>query len=162
MKRLSALLLVSGILLFAVSCNFSKGTYTNSTIGLTYSYNGLKVGNVTLHESSKNNPLKGKEIKIGKVLYINIDNISGFTEEDGKIYPGCQIIVTDEDGNVALKEDDLYKGGYDPKQASAFWLNVTMGSPIVAGKQYKTEAHIYDKKNEKNKLDITVESDVIQ
>ncbi|NDV70091.1 hypothetical protein [Dysgonomonas sp. 25] len=145
------------------ACSFSAGTKAKPTVGLSYSYNGFRIDDVKVFDTNKNTPLKSKEIAMGKTLFISIENLTGFTVEDGKIYPGGELTVTDPDGNVVLEGSDLYKGeaGYDPG-TNVFSLTVRMGAPIVAGKEYITSGRIYDLKNPDNELNITVKSEVVK
>lgn len=158
-------LLLCFLLLAAIvsACNFSKGAGTKPGIGLSYSYNGFRVSDITLHDSSKDNPIKNKKIKYGHVLYVNIEGIKGFVVEEGRVYPGCEVTVTDLDGNIALQGSDLYPAeGYEIGDAATLYLMITMGDPVVAGKEYKTAAHIYDKRNPENVVDITIESEIVE
>lgn len=144
------------------ACSFSKGAKTEPLIGLTYSFNGLHVDDIGLFDTQDGNKLKSREISIGKTLHVQLYGVKGFTEEDGKVFIGCHLKVTDEEGNVALENEDLFpsESGYVSDQVGNLLLKVTMGSPIVAGKDYVTTAHIYDKKNPENVIDVTVKSEV--
>ena len=163
MKASNQILLFLVCICVITSCSFSKGSKTLPLLGLSYSYNGLSVDDIKLYDTNENSPLKNKKIKIGRTLLIYIEDLTGFMVEDDKIFPACEITVTDPDGNIMLHSDDLYtdQSGYDANMNN-FSLTVGMGSPIVGGKDYKTVAHFYDKKNPKNKLDITVKSEVIE
>ena len=155
---LSALLLLAVVVL--VSC--SKGVKAEPLIGLSYSYNGFFVDGVSLYQASDKAKLKNKEIKLGESLVIIVENLRGFTVENEEIYPACKISVTDPDGNVIMESEDIYDGQSYKKEQNNFSLTVTMGNPIVAGKEYVTTANLYDKKNPENKIDITVKSEVIE
>lgn len=157
---LSFILLLS--LATLVSCNFSKGIFTKPAIGLSYSYNGFRVKDVNLYNTDRNNPLKSKEFKIGQVLLIDVEELTGFTVENDRIYPGCEVTVTDPDGNIALHSSDLYENesGYS-SQERKFIVTIVMADPIVAGKDYKTTIRFFDKKNPDQTLDIAVKSKVV-
>ncbi len=153
-----ALILLSVVMF--VSC--SKGVKALPLIGLNYSYNGFFVDGVRLINADSKAELKNKEIKIGETLYIAIDKVRGFKEEDGKIKPACKVTVTDPEGNVVLGSDDVYAGQDYEKGTNNFSVTVKMGAPIAAGKTYTTEVSLYDKLNPEYKVDITVKSDVIE
>lgn len=149
-------------ILMVSSCSFSKGTKAEPLIGLSYSYSGFKIDDVNLFDTDKNTPLKNKKIKIGRTLLVSIEGLTGFTVENDQISPVCEVTVTDPEGNVALHSDDLYANAAGfAANMSDFFITITMGSPIVPGKNYKTVANLYDKKNPENRIDVTVKSEVI-
>mgnify|MGYP003623429965 FL=1 len=104
MKKLATFVLLAAIL---TGCSFSKGVKTDLTTGLTYSYNGFGIKDAVV--LCNDSPVKGKTYPEGSILKIELHGVKNYTMEDEKAYPGCSILVTDEDGNVTLKNDDIFE-----------------------------------------------------
>ena len=161
-KRISILLLLLPAVILS-SCSFHKGAKEKPAIGLSYSYSGITVSDVKLYDSYRDNPLIGKKIPYGNTLYVAVEGISKLTVENGRVYPGCEVTVTDLNGNIALQGKDLYPAeGYTVEESATLYLEITMAAPVVAGETYKTTARIYDKKNPEKGVDITIESEVAE
>jgi len=47
-------------------------------------------------------------IKLNEEAYLLVEGLSGFTVEDGKVFPGLAIKASDNDGNMILDEADLF------------------------------------------------------
>lgn len=159
MKKLITLALLTVIL---VSCNFSKGINTDLTTGLTYSYNGFGVSKVkVLYKNSE--PIKGKTHPKGSSLKIELHGVKNYTEENGKIYPGCSVAVTDKEGNVVLESEDLYKDyKATKKDFQVPYITLDFGNSFSPGQEYTFNAHFFDKKNPENVIDIKLEFEVEQ
>ena len=158
MKKLFTLILLTTIL---SGCNFSKGIKTDLTTGLTYSYNGFRIDKAIVVNNNK--PVQGKKHPINSKLGVILQGVKNYTVEDGKVYPGCSLEVTDEAGNIVLHNDDIFEGTEATKEeASALSISVTLGNPIVAGNNYMLKAHVYDKKKPENAIDIELGFEVTE
>lgn len=157
MRKIVTLILLAGIL---VSCNFSKGVKTELSTGLTYSYNGFRVNDVKIFDNYSQ-PVKGKSYPKGTVLNIKLYGIENYVEEDGKIYPGCSVKLTDTNGKEVLESDDIFKDYITTKDKFAVpVITLTLFDPVVAGEKYIVNIHFYDKKKPENIIDIKLEFEV--
>ncbi len=158
MKKLMTLAFLAAIL---VSCNFSKGIKTDLTTGLTYSYNGFALDKAIV--MNNNNTVNSKNHPLNSKLIVVLQGIKNYTEVEGKVYPGCSLDVTDEAGNVVLHYDDMFEGAEATKEdASVLSLSVTIGEPMAVGKNYTFKAHVFDKKNTENTIDIDLDFEVTE
>jgi hypothetical protein len=155
-KSICSLFIIS---LVITGCNFSKGIKTDLKTGLTYAYNGFRVEGVKAYDTYLK-PLKGNKLPETSTLHLEIDNIKGPVETEGKIYPGCSLTVTDKEGNVLIDKDDLYKdteNGLSPEEFVKPIIKVVLANPIVAGKVYTVRARFYDKKKESSYLEVNMD-----
>lgn len=158
MKKLITVLLFTAIM---SGCNFSKGIKTEFSTGLTYSYNGFRIDDVKVLNSSLN-PIKGKKHAEGTVLRIELHGIKGYAVENGKIYPGCSVGVTDNEQNIILKNEDIFKDYETTADHFAVpYINLSFGNSFLAGKEYELNAHFYDKKKPENIIDIKLKFEIV-
>lgn len=160
MKRHSFIIFIA--VLFCMSCSFSKGVKKDLKTGLSYSYNGLKLGKFEVLDSYQI-PLSSNKLPEGSVLYFIINDIGNYTITDGKVNIGCSLKVVDVDGNILFNVDDLYKDkeNMDAVEARNLIVSVRLSNPITAGKEYNVQMHLYDKKNEKNTINAEIKIDLI-
>jgi len=155
-KKLTTLILLTVLL---SGCNFSKGVKADLTTGLKYSYNGFGIDEAKVF--CNGSPAKSRNYPEGSILKIELHGIRNYEVENGKISPGCSIVVTDEEQNIVLQSDDLFKGVEVSKEQFAVPnITVTFGNSFSAGKKYTLNAHFYDKKKPENVIDIEQTFDV--
>ena len=142
-------------------CSFNKGVKKNLATGLYYSHNGFKGNNVVAY-NGYNERLQDNKLPENSILMLYFDNIENFTVVDGKVSIGCELTVTDPDGNTMLHYDDLYKDlkAVSLEDAKYSHVRVTLAKPIVAGKTYTVKSKLFDKKNEKNYVNVDMEVEV--
>src|ERR1035437_2610505 len=95
------LLLLSLFLVMASSCNFSKGVKKDLATGLSASYNGFSMDDIYL-SSKDNNRLNNNTVTLGSPISIIVKGVDNFEEKDGKVFPGCMILLTDKSGKEIL------------------------------------------------------------
>ena len=149
MKRtkIMATLAISALLL-VISC--SVGAKKDLLSGLSIKYNGFTVGNSYLVKDNK----QTTDVKIqpGKVISLVFSDLGGFTELEGKAYPGASILVTDSKGKTVLDMPDLFTQ-YDStgvdialvKQA----LSIDFTAPASGyekGETFTWKSKVWDKK----------------
>lgn len=94
MKQL--LFLFCAVFLFSISaCNFSKGVKKDLGTGLSSSYNGFAVDDIYLTDADGNR-LAGNTITLGSKIGILATGVDYFAEKDGRVFPGCRILLTDK------------------------------------------------------------------
>ena len=133
MKTISVTILVLAVL---TSCNLSKSVEKDFISGILTKGDGLSCDNVYLsvneEETKQNTFIYGQKFKM------NFDNISGFKKENDYVFPGMEMIVTNNKGDTVLQSDDLYSGYTEGLNLSPLLLSatVTPASPINSGGEY--------------------------
>lgn len=93
----------------------------------------------------------GNEIELDKELILNLYGLTGFNEIVGKIFIGCNLILTDETGKEIIYHKDLYSY-YDVSGIEAadikskFSISLNLQTPIKKGGTYTWKSRIWDKK----------------
>lgn len=134
-----------------------------SLVNIQHKENGLSFEDIWFSEEK--GKLPENKVKIGSTAAIFLKGLKGFTEEEGKVYPGCRLIVTDKDGNTMLKYDDLFanQDGASPDVVyESFYTTVTYDNPITADKTYNVDMYVFDKKNTNNSIQINMAVEVIK
>jgi hypothetical protein len=81
--------------------------------------------------------------------------VENFQEENGKVFPGCQLILTDKNGKELLNLPDLFgdlKGGLNKDESNDLRAKLTTGKPMVKGETYNLKARFFDKKNVESEI----------
>jgi len=156
-KLKSCLLSFVVLAMLFTSCNFSKGSYKDLGTGLSYTYNGFTLDKIVLLDGY-NEPLSNNKLPEASSLLLLVKDFKNYTVENGKVYLGCRILVTDSEGKEALSIEDLYEkvDGIPVEDIDNQAFQVRLANPIVSGGTYHVTYHLYDKKNEKNQLNASV------
>jgi len=148
MRKKSVIILLMAFIFNA--CNFSVGTFKDLSTGLKLSNNGLSYTEGYL--SMDNAKLSSNEFPLNKVVYLFFDGVEGFTEAEGKVYPGASLVITDEMDNKILEVADLFEqyaeSGLSIEDSKSISLSITTGNPMEAGKKYLWKSKIWDKKGQ--------------
>jgi hypothetical protein len=145
MKQKQILAAMLSILLLS-SCNFSKGVKKDLTTGLSTSYNGFAVDDVYL--TVDGNKLSSNKVTLGKEILVVANGVENYGEKDGKVFPGCSILLTDKAGKEILNLADAFadmKDGVESSKASMLNATLNTGNPMVAGETYHLKTRFYDK-----------------
>lgn len=156
MKNFSIILLIISLSI-CLSCNYSKGIKTDLTTGLSSSYNGFTVTDIYL--TVDNTKLSSNKISLGKEVVLVADGVDYYQEKDGKVFPGCRIILTDKSGKEILNLPDAFAdqiNGQDKNKAGLLSATITTGSPMRVGETYHLNVRFFDK----NKNESEIISDV--
>ncbi|MGN6418704.1 MAG: hypothetical protein ACTHMC_14515 [Pseudobacter sp.] len=151
MNRLS---IIAMLFVFCCSCNFSKGVKKDLSTGLTTQYNGFRVEDAWL-EDGNGNKLSSNKIPMGTTLLVVASGVSNFTEKNGRVYPGCQILLTDTAGTEMLNIADAFAGnteGFKPEEATRLTATLNTGKPMETGATYILKTAFFDKQNKENKI----------
>lgn len=156
---LSLIAAMTGLLVGCNGCHFSKGFSKDLTTTLSVRYNGFTIGRFLLTDNH-NRPLDDNKVK-GDVPFRIVGNgIEGYSEEEGKAYPGCALTVTDETGKQILNIRDLFAGhpeGLSPADAANIAAVFTIPSALGIGKTFHVQSRIFDKKNTANEIIATAD-----
>jgi hypothetical protein len=158
MKSLNVIFIVIAVL---VSCNTNKSVQKDLVSGLLTKGDGLSCDNIYL---SVNDQKTNKSTFVyGQKLKMNFDNIKGFKEENGNVFPGMQIFITGKSGDTLLQSGDLYQMYDNGLNLSPLLLHadLTVATPISSDGDYTMFVNIWDKKGKgkfKGELDFKVVS----
>ncbi len=138
------------IILFYCSCSggFSKGVKKDLSTGLTAAYNGFALEDIYL--SSNDSKLSSNKIALGEKISIIASGVDNFKEKDGKVFPGCSIILTDNSGKELLNLADAFadmQAGTTKDQARTLRAQLNTGDPMMVGATYHLKARFFDKNN---------------
>jgi len=145
--------------MFLTGCKFSTSVKKDLTSGLTSAGDDITCEDVYL--TVNNERITRNSFIYGETLYINFDDVKGFTNENGKVFPGLVITVISQAGDTVWKTDDLYsqsKEGfnYSPLNLTA---DLTVAAPMQSKNEYSLFIDIWDNKGEglfKTKFDFKV------
>jgi hypothetical protein len=153
MKQIS--FFVWGILLFSItSCNFSKGVKKDLATGLSASYNGFTVSDMYLADGDGNR-LGSNTITLGSKISVMASGVDYFEEKNGKVFPGCSILLTDKNKKEVLNLADAFSGmtdGTTAAEAKVLRASVNTGDPMVVGDTYHLHIRFFDKNKKDNEI----------
>jgi sulfate adenylyltransferase subunit 1 (EFTu-like GTPase family) len=141
------------------ACNFSVGTNTDLTTGLSYSYNGFRVDRVVL-VGPDNAAMGNNEVVLNSQVTILVQGLSNYELKNEKAFPGMSMTVTDKGGVAVISEADLFsegKEGYPAVDASSLRSIVTVAQPMVSGETYHVKIRVWDKIKPENELTAEVD-----
>ncbi len=136
------------------SCHFSKGVKKDLSTGLSASYNGFALDDIYLTDD-KGNRLTANLIALGSKLVVVATGVDYFTEKDGKVFPGCTIILTDKTGKEILNLQDAFSemvNGTTKVEAKTLQASLNTGDPMVVGETYHLYVRFYDKNKKENEI----------
>lgn len=138
------------------SCQFSKGFKQDLKTGLKVSYNGFAIEEayLTLNEE-ETKKLTSNKIPLGSKVNIWASGVKNFKEENGRVFPGCEMILTNKNGKKLLNIPDLFSDkndGVSKDEATALNAKLTTGKPMIAGDIYNLKTRFFDKKNTENEI----------
>lgn len=152
MKLLLSLLL-STVFIFS-SCNYSKGIKKDLATGLSASYNGFSIDDAYLTDANDKR-LANNKISLGTPLAVVVTGVDNFVETNGKVFPGCTILLTDKAGKEILNLPDAFadmKEGTTAAEAKQLQAKLNTGDPMVVGETYHLYVRFYDKNKKENEI----------
>lgn len=135
-------------LLTMISCDFRNSVYKDLKTGMITKGKGLScedvfltIGEMTIYKNT---------FIYGDVFKVNFKNIEGFESIDGHVFPGMSLIVTKENGDTLLKNNDIYADLISGTNHSPLLLTseVTVAYPIHSNGKYTLDITIWDKKGD--------------
>ena len=142
------------VTLHSCSGGFSKGVKKDLTTGLSASYNGFALEDIYLTDA-KGNKLSDNKISLGTPLAIEAAGIENFVEKDGKVFPGCTIVLTDKAGKEILNLPDAFaemKAGTTPAESKVLQASLNTGSPMLIGETYHLKVRFFDKNKKESEI----------
>lgn len=151
--KIKILMVAICALLFACSGSFSKGVKKDLATGLSASYNGLTLNDIYLVVDSAK--AKSNKFPLGKKVVVEAQGVDFFTVEQGNVFPGCAMILTDKTGKEILNIADAFEhlnNGTSAEQATVLDATLNTGEPMVPGETYRLKVRFFDKKNSANEI----------
>lgn len=142
------------ISLITISCQFSKGVKKDLNTGLSASYNGFALDDIYLADENKNR-LSSNKIQIGTKMLIVATGVNYFEEKDGKVFPGCTIILIDKNKKELLNLPDAFedmKEGTPVTEAKTLQAQLNTGEPMLPGETYHLNVRFFDKNKKENEI----------
>jgi hypothetical protein len=144
------------VLIFILpACNFSKGVKADLSTGLTASYNGFAIEDIYLSEGDDGKKLNSNKITLGSPVNVQVTGVENYKEENGIVFPGCQMILTDSSGTTLLNIPDLFAdktAGFPKAEATTLRAKLSTGEPMAVGRTYKLKCRFYDKKKKESEI----------
>ncbi|MBK6520943.1 MAG: hypothetical protein KBG47_00225 [Bacteroidia bacterium] len=152
-------ILATCLALFGCSGSFSKGVKKDLSTGLTATYNGLTLSEIYLVVDEQK--ANSNKIVLGKKVIVVANGVDYFTVENGKVFPGCSIVLTDKKGKELLNLPDAFghlNDGTSASEAATLQAELNTGEPMLVDEKYLLKVRFYDKRNKENeiKADITL------
>jgi hypothetical protein len=153
MKRI-CFFIFSIVLIALASCNFSKGVKKDLSTGLSASYNGLAMDDIYLTDSAGNR-LNNNRISLGNKIAIVATGVDYFETKDGKVFPGCRMVLTDKNKKEVLNLPDAFSemvNGTPQAEAKSLQASLTTGNPMVVGETYHLSIRFFDKHKKESEI----------
>jgi hypothetical protein len=160
MKTLKIVVVILSVVLYSCKGGFSTGVKKDLSTGLSTSYNGFAVDDVYL--TVDGNKVNSNKVSLGKQILVVANGVDYYEEKNGKVFPGCSIVLTDKNGKSILNIADAFadlKDGFEPEKASMLNATISTGDPMVVGETYHLKTRFYDK--QKPTSIITSEVDLV-
>lgn len=151
-----------GLLLFACSGGFSKGVKKDLGTGLSAAYNGFTLSDIYIVMDGKK--ASNNKIPLGKKIYVEAAGVDFYEVVDGKVFPGCSIILTDKAGKELLNLPDAFSdlnAGINAKDAGMLDATLNTGDPMQVGQTYLLKVRFFDKKKKESEIVAQVELEMI-
>jgi len=153
MKRIFVFIF-SFTLVTLFSCNYSKGVKKDLTTGLSASYNGFAVEEIYLADNSENR-LNNNKVSLGSKIAVLATGVNYFSVKDGKVFPGCRIILTDKNKKEVLNLPDAFAditNGTTEAEAKTLKASLNTGNPMEVGETYHLSVRFFDKNKAENEI----------
>jgi hypothetical protein len=136
------------------SCNYSKGVKKDLTTGLSASYNGFSTDDIYLTDASGNR-LGSNKIVMGSKIAIVATGVDHFATKDGKVFPGCRIILTDKNKKEVLNLPDAFSdmvNGTTEAESKTLQASLNTGNPMLVGETYHLNVRFFDKNKKESEI----------
>lgn len=152
MKKIIFLLI--NTLFVLSSCQFSKGVKKDLNTGLSASYNGFALDDIYLANETGNR-LSSNKITLGSKVLVVATGVDYFSDKEGKVFPGCSIILIDKNKKEILNLPDAFAdmtNGIPVAEAKTLQASLNTGDPMLIGETYHLSVRFYDKNKMENEI----------
>ena len=147
-------LILFAFLSLITSCQFSKGVKKDLKTGLSASYNGFAIDDIFLADGDKSR-LGNNKISLGTKLLVIATGVDYYAEKNGRVFPGCTIILTDKNKKELLNLPDAFedmKDGTPAAEAKTLQAQLNTGEPMTIGETYHLNVRFFDKNKKENEI----------
>ncbi|MBN2432444.1 MAG: hypothetical protein JXQ27_13290 [Acidobacteria bacterium] len=127
-------------------CNFNVGTRSDFMSGLSVQNNGLSLEDAYLVVGGAK--LQKRTLSRGEDLVLSLEGVQGFTEIEGRVFPGASLQVKDTTGSIILDEPNLFAQyettGVTPEAGRTLTISCTVGEPMRSGGEYRFSFRVWD------------------
>jgi hypothetical protein len=113
---------------------------------------GVSISEVYLFSQGLDRVITDGKIKFDDNIYIIIEGLKGFKEENGFVFPGLSLLGTDSMDNNILDIDDLFKEYTETGIAVSDFISRVSAHFKITGSEFKNPLHcelvIWDKKSD--------------
>ncbi|HME56172.1 MAG TPA: hypothetical protein VKM55_28475 [Candidatus Lokiarchaeia archaeon] len=90
------------------------------------------------------------DVRENQAIKVCFANLSGFSVQEGKIFPGAEISAFDTDENLIVNTGDVFEDEEAGLDADTDQINLKCNSqdPLKPGNQYELQFRIWDKKSD--------------
>lgn len=146
-------------LLAIFSCQFSRSAKKDLVSGI--SSLGINISVKEVYLTVNGLRTQRNSFIYGETFVLNFSDVTGFTKENGNVFPGMIMTVVNQAGDTLMQTDDLISGYPDGMNFTPLVLtaDLTVASPIKSGGTYTVIINIRDKKGTgtyKSKFDFRV------
>lgn len=146
--RLKALFVISLLVCLTCACDFNVSYEKDLSTGLIAIGSGLSCDDIYLSDGV--NKINRTTFSYGERFVLNLNDIKGFEKIGGNVFPGMELLISDENGDTTMFNKDLYENdsaGYElsPLLLEAFLRTAT---PLHSGNSYTFRSKVWDKKGE--------------
>jgi hypothetical protein len=143
MKTTLAIFFLSLVL---TGCQFSKSAKKDFISGISSTGDNLSCEDVYLKVNDERTTRNS--FIYGETFFLNFSDVAGFVKENGKVFPGMNLVVVGSGGDTLMRTDDLMSKYPDGLSISPLLLtaDLTVASPISSKAEYKAIVNIWDRK----------------
>lgn len=143
MKTILSVILISLVL---TGCNFSRSVKKDLIAGLTTTGKDLTCDDIYITVNGERTTRNS--FIYGEVFYLNLNDVKGFTKENGNVFPGMEMNIVNQKGDTVFQTVDLYSGYREGMNYSPLLLtaDLTIAAPIKSKDNYIQIVNVWDKK----------------
>jgi hypothetical protein len=147
------------LFLILASCQFSRSAKKDLLSGISSTGSNISCKDVYLTVNGLRT--QRNSFIYGETFVLNFSDVTGFTKENGNVFPSMIMTVVNPSGDTLMQTDDLISGYPDGMNFSPLVLtaDLTVAVPIKSGGEYTVIINIWDRKGTgtyKSKFDFKV------
>jgi hypothetical protein len=150
---------LSFLFMVLAACNYSRAAKKDLVSGV--SSLGINISVKEVYLTVNGLRTQRNSFIYGETFVLNFSDVTGFTKENGNVFPGMIMTVVNQAGDTLMQTDDLISGYPDGMNFTPLVLtaDLTVASPIKSAGIYTVIINIRDKKGTgtyKSKFDFRV------
>jgi hypothetical protein len=124
--------------------------------------NKISYEEIYLYSVDRDKVITDGEVAANEAVYLLFEDLSGFTESDGNVFPGMKFQALDNEKNILMEYDDLFSSYTETGLNSMDFrtqIYISLKFPGQAVNPINCEAILFDKKSNSN-IKVTTEINV--